>query len=145
MSADSRPLQKICSFVATSEYFLDKVRDLTLEQGWAVSNPNTHEFLRPVNVWGFPKYPDRTVILPSDADLTASLETFIEVSALHFEESNLWLGTWKRPLTGEIYLDIATSYPELTDALAVTAHISGVSRRKIIAVYNSGLGVTVYL
>lgn len=125
--------------------YLERVKALTLEQGWTVSNPDTRTFLRPTDAWGFPKYPDRTMILPPNTDLLASLETFIEANAPFLSEANCWLGTWINPSTGERYLDVTTSCGELDEAFRLTAQINAVSRRKIIAVYNSSLDKTVYL
>lgn len=115
--------------------YLNKMQ-LTLEQGWAVSNPYTREFLPKVGAWGFPKHPDRTVILPPTSDLVVSLATFVTANSLFFGD-DLWLGTWIYPRTGEVYLAITTSCLQfLTPSL---------SKRQIISVYNSQLDETVYL
>ncbi len=125
-------------------HFLEKVAALTLEQGWAVSNPGTGAFLQPTDAWGFPKHPDQTVILPPDADLKAALAAFVTANAALLDEPNCWLGTWVRPKTNEVYLDVTTSCRTLNEALEVTARINARSKRKIIAVYNSALDKTVY-
>ena len=125
--------------------YLERVSELTLEQGWAVSNSVTKEFLHQADAWGFPKYPDRTVILPPDADLIEALGSFIVANAVHLQEANCWLGTWVQPRTGDIYLDITTSCKDLHETLRVTARINATSKRRIIAVYNSSLDKTVYL
>ena len=125
--------------------YLKKIQELTLAQGWAVSKPNTEEFLRPINAWGFPKYPDRTVILPPVIDFGLALEAFIRANTAQLEEPDCWLGTWQHPRTGDIYLDVTTSCAQLSEALELTARSNAVSKRKIIAVYNSQLDKTVYL
>ena len=73
--------------------YLERVKRTTLEHGWAVSSPLTGSFLSPTDAWGFPKYPDRTIILPPDADLVTALATFIRSNALLLNEKNCWLGT----------------------------------------------------
>lgn len=118
---------------------------MTLEQGWAVSNPATEEFLRQADAWGFPKYPDRTVILRPDADLTAVLEAFIVTNTVFLQEHSCWLGTWVRPATGDVYLDVTTSCKDLNEALRVVSRINVASKRQIIALHNSRLDKTVYL
>lgn len=126
-------------------HYLEKVEALTLERGWAVSRPKTGSFLGPTDAWGFPKYPDRTVIVPPDADLAAALAAFTSANAVFLDEPNCWLGTWVHPGTGEVYLDVTTSRRALGEVLEVTAQINARSERKIIAVYNSALDETVYL
>ena len=117
----------------------------TLEHGWAVSSPKTGVFLPPTDAWGFPKYPDRTIILPPDADLSGALEAFIRSNAAFLAEANCWLGTWVNPETRNNYLDVTTSCSGLDEALRMVALINAASRRQIIAVYNSSRGETVYL
>ncbi len=125
--------------------YLERVRELTLECGWAVSNPVTEEFLHRADAWGFPKYPDRTVILPPDADLIAALESFVVTNTVFLQEANCWLGTWVHPETGKIYLDVTTSCKGLEAALRQVTRINSVSKRQIIAIYNSSLDKTLYL
>ncbi len=76
-----------CSVMSGRRY-LERVREVTLEHGWAVSHPVTEEFLRQADAWGFPKYPDRTVILRPDADVTAALEAFIATNTVFLQEHN---------------------------------------------------------
>lgn len=130
---------------ATNPGYLERVGTLTLEQGWAVSNPVTGTFLQPTDLWGFPKYPDQTVILPPDADLKAALTAFVTANAALLDEPNCWLGTWVHPETNEIYLDVTTSCRTLGEALELTSKINARSKRKIVAVYNSALDRTIYL
>ena len=125
--------------------YLEKLKRTTLERGWAVSSPATGAFLPPTDAWGFPKYPDRTVILPPDADLGGALEAFIRSNAAFLAETNCWLGIWVNPETKNIYLDITTGCSDLDEALRVTARLNAASRRKIIAVHNSSRDETVYL
>ena len=125
--------------------YLNEVQNLTREQGWAVSNPSTGKFLQQINAWGFPKYPDHTVILPPDANLVTALESFIVANKPFLEETNNWLGTWVHPGTGDVYIDVTTSCKDLDEALRLTAQTNATSKRKIIAVYNSSLNETVYL
>ncbi len=129
----------------SKRHYLERVRELTLEQGWTVSSPVTEGFLRQADAWGFPKYPDRTVILPPDADLIAALGSFIVTNTVFLQETNCWLGTWVHPDKGDIYLNVTTSCKELGEALHTVARINAASKRNIIAVYNSSLDETVYL
>ncbi len=129
----------------SKRHYLERVRELTLEQGWTVSSPVTEGFLRQADAWGFPKYPDRTVILPPDADLIAALGSFIVTNTVFSQETNCWLGTWVHPETGKIYLDVTTSCKGLEATLRQVAQINTVSKRQIIAIYNSSLDKTVYL
>ena len=124
---------------------LEQVKRTTLERGWAVSSPETGAFLQPTDAWGFPKYPDRTVIVPPDADLVGALEAFIRSNASLLGKANCWLGTWVHLETKHVYLDITTSWDDLDKALRVADRTNAASRRKIIAVCNSALDKTVYL
>ena len=90
---------------------------MTLEQGWAVGDVKTLTFLETVNAWGFPLYPDKTVILEKDTDIYSKLVEFVDKNGEFLRHPEAWLGTWCHPKTGCIYLDITTSLPELGDAL----------------------------
>ena len=107
--------------------------------------PRNRRVLAPTDAWGFPKYPDKTVVLPPDADLIGALEAFIRTNATFLRETNCWLGTWVRPETRHVYLDVTTSCSDLDKALLVAARINARSRRKMIAVYNSAREETAYL
>ncbi len=97
------------------------------------------------DAWDFPKYPGRTVVLRPDADLIAALGSFIVSNTVFLQEENCWLGTWVHPETGKIYLDVTTSCKSLEAGLRQVARINSVSKRQIIAMYNSSLGKTLYL
>ena len=132
-------------YTPVDPFFLEELRRTTLERGWAVLSPKTGALLPPTDAWGFPKYPDRTVILPPDADLGGALEAFIRSNTAFLVEANCWLGTWVNPKTKNVYLDVTTSCNGLDEALRMVALINAASRRQIIAVYNSSRGETVYL
>lgn len=125
-------------------YILD-VAITTLEKGGSASRPETFQFLQPTDVWRFPKYPGKTVILPPDADLLEGIKQFIELNQAHLQESDCWLGTWINPHSKHCYLDISTSRSDLEDSRQAALAISEKEGRKIVAMYNSKLEQTVYL
>lgn len=131
------------------QYYFEKyvleVVIATLEKGVTASKLDTYQFLAPVDAWGFPKYPDKTVILPADANLVSALKAFITENEVHLRERDCWLGTWVNPETGECYLDITTSCQDLDKARGVARAISQQAGRKIVALYNSKREQTVYL
>lgn len=127
------------------EKYILNVATATLKKGVTASNLDTYQFLAPVDAWGFPKYPGRTVILPPEADLVEALKTFIADNEPALREADSWLGTWINPHTGEYYLDITTSRQGLAEARATAKAISLREGRKIVALYNSKRDQTVYL
>jgi hypothetical protein len=127
------------------EKYVLNVATATLEKGVTASKLDTYQFLAPVDAWGFPKYPGRTVILPPEADLVEALKAFITDNESALREADSWLGTWINPHTGQYYLDITTSRQDLAEARATARAISLREGRKIVALYNSKLDQTVYL
>jgi hypothetical protein len=127
------------------ETYVLNVATTTLEKGATASKLDTYQFLAPVDAWGFPKYPGKTVILPPEANLVEALKTFIADNETYLREADSWLGTWINPHTGEYYLDITTSRQDLAEAQATARAISLREGRKIVALYNSKLDQTVYL
>ena len=134
------PLEK-CYF----EQYVLNVAIATLEKGIATSKLDTYQFLRPVDAWGFPKYPGKTAILPPNADLVKSLTEFIYANETYLREPDSWLGTWINPRTQYCYLDITTSCADLEEARKAAITIGEREGRKIIALYNSKWEQTVYL
>jgi len=125
--------------------YILEVAIATLEQGMTASKLETYRFLPPVDAWGFPKYPGRTVILPPGADLSEELVKFVEANEPHLREPDCWLGTWINPHTQHCYLDITTSCRCLEEARRVAMELSTKGGRKIVAIYNAKLDETVYL
>ena len=105
----------------------------------------TLTFLETVNAWGFPLYPDETVVLGGETDVYVELVEFVAENSEFLRQPGAWLGTWCHPKTGYIYLDITTSLPKLGDALKAARAINSRSTRKIEAIYNSSLGETLFL
>jgi len=129
-------------------YFERYVLDIaiaTLEKGGVASKPETYESLPPVDSWSFPKYPQRTAILPPDVDLVEEIKRFIAANEAYLKEPDCWLGTWINPHTKHYYLDITTSCDDLDEARQVAQEISHREGRKIVALYNSKRDQTVYL
>src|SRR5262245_46927944 len=54
------------------KYLLD-LCIVTMEQGGVTSNVRTRQFLPPIDAWGVPKYPEKTLILPPGTNLLPSL------------------------------------------------------------------------
>ena len=127
------------------ERYVLEVAITTLEKGGSASKLDTYQFLAPVDAWGFPKYPSKTAILPSDVDLVQELKTFIQTHQSVLLEIDSWLGTWIHPSTHEYYLDITTSRKDLDEARKEAIHRGKQEGRKVVAIYNSKREQTVYL
>ncbi|GCF10260.1 hypothetical protein [Dictyobacter arantiisoli] len=126
------------------KYVLD-VCIATLEQGGVTSKLDTYQFLLPIEAWAIPKYPDRTVILPPDADLQREITAFIASNEACLKYSDSWLGTWIEPDTRNCYLDVSTLCFCLDDALQAAMALSQQARRKIVALYDFKRGQAIYL
>ena len=127
------------------ELYVLEVCIATLERGGTTSRPDTYQFLSSIEAWGLPKYPDRTVILPPDANLPQEVTTFIHNNADSFREKNCWLGTWIDPQTSHCYLDITGIYTCLDDARREAMLLCHRAQRKIVALYDFKRERTVYL
>ncbi|HJT55767.1 MAG TPA: hypothetical protein VJ761_04675 [Ktedonobacteraceae bacterium] len=127
------------------ERYILEVCIATLERGGTTSRPDTYQFLSSVEAWGLPKYPDRTVILPPDANLLNEVTVFIHTNIDFFQEKNCWLGTWIDPQTHNCYLDITAIYTCLDEARREAITLCGRAQRKIVALYDFKQGRTVYL
>ncbi len=132
-----------------AEYYFERyvleVAITTLEKGGSASKLNTYQFLPPVDAWGFPKYPGKTVILPSHVNLFEELKTFIQMYRSVLLEADAWLGTWINPSTRQCYLDITTSHEDLDEARKEAIERGKQEGRKVVALYNSKRDQTVYL
>ena len=127
------------------ELYVLEVCIATLERGGTTSRPDTYQFLSSIEAWGLPKYPDRTVILPPDANLPQEVTAFIHNNANFFKEKNCWLGTWIDPQTSCCYLDITCIYTCLDDARREAILLCRRAQRKIVALYDFKRERTVYL
>ncbi len=127
------------------EKYILEVSIATLERGGVTSKVDTYQFLNPIDAWGMPKYPDRTVILPPEVNIAQGIADFIQCNNAHLKEPDSWLGTWINPTTGECYLDITTIYPCLEEARREAIALSQRTRRRIVALYNFKHEQTVYL
>jgi hypothetical protein len=127
------------------EKYLLEVSIATLERGGVTSNVDTYEFLGPIDAWGVPKYPGKTVELPSDAHIVEEIRRFILDNARELREPGCWLGTWIDPLTNCCYLDITTLAPCLEDAREEAFKRSRQDRREIVALYHFKYQQIVYL
>lgn len=124
---------------------VENIAAATLKNGGAAFKLGTRQFLAPMDVWEFPKYPGRTVILPPQVDLVQELRKFISANEQFLGESDCWLGTWINPVTHEFYLDITTGCEDLDDATNMAREVSKRDGRRIVAIYNSKQKRTIYL
>lgn len=127
------------------EKYVLEVVAVTLANGGTASRLDDYQLSPPVDAWEFPKYPDRTVILPSNADLAEELKKFIAVNESFLRETGCWLGTWINPQTGCFYLDITIRCEDLDEAKRLALEFSECVGRRIVALYNSRRRETVYL
>jgi hypothetical protein len=129
----------------TFEKYILEVSIATLERGGVTTNPNTYQFLDPIDAWGLPKYPGKTAILLPEANIAEELIRFIQVNSMYLQEPDVWLGTWINPYTRCCHLDITTIYPTLEEAKREAFLRSMQESRSIVAVYNFKQNQTVYL
>jgi hypothetical protein len=106
------------------EQYTLSVTIATIECGGVTSNPRTYHFLAPVDAWGFPKYPSKTIIVAPTVDLHLAIRSFVITHLCVFGEPNSWFGTWINPQTQHCYLDITTSHTDLSQAQALAQQIS---------------------
>ena len=127
------------------EKYVLEVAIATLENGGVASKLEPYQFLPPMDIWSFPKYPGKTAILPPEIDLVDGLKNFIAENEQFLREPDCWLGTWIHPRTGHFYLDIATGCDDLDEARRTALEVSTREGRVIVALYNSKRKETVYL
>jgi hypothetical protein len=125
--------------------YIAQVAAETLKRGGTASKPATGQFLPPSDVWSFPKYPSRTVILPPNVNHENALREFILRNEVYLNEEDCWLGTWIHPRTGEYYLDIAMGIADVNEARKTAMQVSADDGRRIVAMFNSLRGETVFL
>ena len=145
LAAYGRPIPVAHLEQYSFERYVLKVCTMTLERGGTTSRPDTYPFLSAVYAWGLPKYPDRTVIFPPDANLPTTVTAFIQKNADFFKEKNCWLGTWINPQTNHCYLDITCIYTRLEEARREAITLCHRAQRKIVALYDFKRGRAVYL
>jgi hypothetical protein len=127
------------------EKYILEVSIATLERGGVTSKVDTYQFLNPIDAWGMPKYPDKTVILLPGANISQGITDFIQYNDAYLREPDCWLGTWINPTTGECYLDITTIYPCLEEARCEAFALNRIAQRRIVALYNFKHEQTIYL
>jgi len=64
------------------EKYILEVSIATLERGGVTSKVDTYQFLNPIDAWGMPKYPDKTVILPPRANISQGSPTLFNAMML---------------------------------------------------------------
>lgn len=127
------------------EEYIQEIADSTLKNGGVAFKLDICQFLPPMDIWAFPKYPAKTAILPQDIHLAEALKDFILANEQFLREPDCWLGTWIHPQTQEFYLDITTSCADLDTAKRMAYEASQREGRKIVAIYNSKHKETIYL
>ena len=130
---------------ANWEEYLHEIAAATLKKGGTAFKLDRCQFLPPMDIWSFPKYPGRTRILPQTIELVDALRDFITANEKLLKESDCWLGTWINPITHEFYLDIATGQQDLEAAKREALEASQRDGRRIVAIYNSQQQKTIYL
>jgi hypothetical protein len=121
------------------KYLLD-LCIVTLEQGGVTSNILTRQFLPPIDAWGVPKYPERTLILPPESNLIPGLRAFIQRNQTALHGPDTWLGTWINPFTRCCHVDVTEIYPDLADARR-----EALKHSQVLALYNFKHNQTIYL
>ncbi|HEY0753159.1 MAG TPA: hypothetical protein VGD98_04290 [Ktedonobacteraceae bacterium] len=122
------------------EKYLLELCIVTLEQGGVTSNVLTRQFLPPIDAWCVPKYPERTQILPPEANLMPDLRAFIQNNSTALQQADAWLGTWINPFTRCCHLDVVELYHDLAQARQ-----EALKGLPILALYNCLHNQTVYL
>ena len=127
------------------DQYLEAVAEETLKHGGSASKPALCTFLPAQDLWSFPKYPAKTVILPPTVNLTDELRKFITQNADALNEEDCWLGTWIHPQTREYYFDIATGIENIDKAREVAVQAGQRDGRKIVAMFNPCKRQTIFL
>lgn len=127
------------------ERFVLDIAIATLKQGGVTSRLATYHFLEPIDAWGLPKYPERTRILHSRANIAREVRHFIQTNEGALREPDTWLGTWINPETQRCYLDITLICPCLEEARREARQRSQQGQRPIVALYNFKQKRTLYL
>lgn len=127
------------------EGYLADIIEKTLSQGGTASKPSQYQFLPVRDIWSFPKYPARTVILPVTVNLIEAVRDFITQNEALLNEEDCWLGTWLHPQTREVYFDVATGIQDLDTARNVANQAGTREGRLVVAMYNPFRNETIYL
>ncbi len=121
------------------KYLLD-LCIMTLEQGGVTSNILTRQCLPPIDAWGVPKYPEKTLILRPGANLIPGLRAFIKRNQTLLHGPDTWLGTWINPFTRCCHVDVTEIYPDLDEARR-----EALKHSQVLALYNFKHQQTIYL
>lgn len=127
------------------EKFIRKIAIATLEHGGVTSNLSTYQFIAPIDAWGLPRYPEKTLILSPGADIVAGLRRFIDENIDSLRTPDSWLGTWVHPFSHCCHLDIVEICATFEEARIQALQRSAASPRAILAIYNFKRGQTVFL
>jgi hypothetical protein len=125
--------------------FFDVVVSNTVKHGGVTADVNSYSILSPQNVWYFPKYPSKTVIIPATSDLKSEILQFIEKYWQLLMANDCVFGVWLKPKTNQYYIDINTFTRLESDALSLAEKNSKAEGRSIVSIYNPQQNKTVYL
>lgn len=127
------------------ERFVLDLAIATLKYGGVTSQLPTYKFLDPIDAWGLPKYPDKTLILNPEANIAEGLHNFIQTNEIFLREPDTWLGTWINPNTLCCYVDVTLICPRLEEARREAIQRSQEGKRPVLALYNFKYNKTLYL
>jgi len=127
------------------EVYLAEVAARTIKEGGTASKPHVCEFLPVQDLWCFPKYPSKTIILPQTANILDALRRYIAQNETALNESDCWLGTWVNPQTGDFYLDVSTGIAGLEKAKRIAIQVGKQEGREIVAMFNPMQNQTIFL
>lgn len=125
--------------------YIHEIVTATKDKGGATTKIDTLEFLQETDCWVFPKYPQITLVLPSDADIEYGIKQFILSNLDLLITANWWLGTWINTINTNYHIDIITMCEVMEIALSTAQNIGKANGHGIVALYNPKYRRTVYL
>jgi hypothetical protein len=127
------------------EAFLWEVSLATLEDGGVTCNVLTHQFLPPIDAWGLPRYPEKTLILLPGSDMFTGLCRFVTAHANALSAPDAWLGTWIHPETSCCHIDITELCSTFEEARTRALLQAACTSRSILALYHFKQRQTLYV
>lgn len=117
----------------------------TLHYGGVTCKFPSKIFIKKLDTWIFPKYPNKTIITPLNKISFSLLYNFIRKNYTQLCEKDCTFGTWINPKNNFLYLDINTSIDNTKMAIQRAKHITYSKKRRIVAIYNPKKNITLYL
>lgn len=97
------------------------------------------------DVWLYPKYPSKTLIIPSSEDLFETLAAYLHQYQKLLTDEDCYFGVWLNPKSQAYYLDINTTKTSKDDAITDAVARSKHDGRNIVSIYNPRYAKTIYL